>query len=155
MQSYEVLRKAVDRVGVKAVAAELRVSPALVYKWCEESDADDPDASGTRNPLDRLREVVRLTGDTDIVNWLCHEAGGFFVTNPPVRKANFDAELLESTQRLVLAFSRLLEEVSRSASDDGQIKSDEAERIRDDWERLKSTTEAFVTACERGVYRTR
>ena len=35
MKSYEIIRNAVDDLGVKAVAAGLKVSAALVYKWCE------------------------------------------------------------------------------------------------------------------------
>src|SRR5262249_50881963 len=108
MESHEVLREAIDKIGVKAVAAELHVSPALVYKWCEEASADDPDASGTRNPLDRLRDIVKLTRDEAIVGWLCHQAGGFFVRNPPAKSRNYDADLLESTQKLVQQFSELL-----------------------------------------------
>ena len=42
MKSYEVIRQAVDEPGVKAVAAALKVSPALVYKWCEQpAEADE------------------------------------------------------------------------------------------------------------------
>src|SRR5437773_2526873 len=67
MQSYEVLREAAEKVGVKALAAELHLSPALIYKWCEPPDIDDPDASGARNPLDRLRDIVRLTGHVAVV----------------------------------------------------------------------------------------
>ena len=56
MKSYDVIRKAIDEPGVKAVAARLRVSAALVYKWCEpQPDSEDPDQSGARNPLDRVR----------------------------------------------------------------------------------------------------
>lgn len=153
MESHEVLREAIDKLGAKAVAAELRVSPALIYKWCEQARSDDPDASGTRNPLDRLREIVRLTGSVELVNWLCHEAGGFFVHNPPGKSRNLDADLLESTQKLVRQFSELLGEVSQSASNDGQILQNEAKRIREDWERLKTLVETFVVACEKGVYR--
>ena len=61
MESYEVLREAAEGVGVKALAAELRLSPALVYKWCQESSREDVDASGARNPLDRLADIVRVT----------------------------------------------------------------------------------------------
>jgi hypothetical protein len=153
MESHDVLKQAIDRVGVKAVAAELRVSPALIYKWCEEASADDPDASGTRNPLDRVRDVMRLTGDEGIAAWICHQAGGFFVRNPPVKSRNFDADLLESTQKLVRQFSELLGEVSQSVSNDGQILPNEAARIREDWERLKTLVETFVVACEKGTYR--
>src|SRR3712207_8639054 len=50
--------------GVKAVAAALKVSPALVYKWCEApADSEDPDQSGAKNPLDRVREMYLLTKD--------------------------------------------------------------------------------------------
>ena len=34
MKSYEIIKQAVDEPGVKAVAAALKVSQALVYKWC-------------------------------------------------------------------------------------------------------------------------
>jgi len=153
MESHDVLKQAIDRIGVKAVASELRVSPALVYKWCEAAGSDDPDASGTRNPLDRIREIVRLTDDEQIVAWLCQQAGGFFVHNAPVKTRKYDADLLESTQKLVRQFSELLGEISQSVSDDGQITANEAGRIRQDWERLKTLVETFVVACEKGIYR--
>ena len=37
MLSHEVLRRAAEPIGVKALAAKLRLSPAMVYKWCQES----------------------------------------------------------------------------------------------------------------------
>ena len=112
MQSYEVLRDAAEKVGVKALAAELKLSPALIYKWCEPPDSEDPDASGARNPLDRLRDIVRLTSHIPLVSWLCHQAGGFFVHNPGASSKDIDVDLLQSTQHLVQAFSELLNEVS-------------------------------------------
>ncbi len=153
MRSHEVLRNAAEVVGVKALAGELRLSPALIYKWCQEADAGDTDASGTRNPLDRLQQIVQLTGHTPVVSWLCHEADGFFVHNPEATCQDIDSDLLQSTQHLVLGFSRLLNEVSKSVADDGAIDAEEADRIRMGWERLKTTAETFVVACERGVYR--
>lgn len=152
MQSYEVLREAAEKVGVKALAADLRLSPALVYKWCQESSETDPDSSGARNPLDRLAEIIRATGDTRVANWLCHEAGGFFVGNPRLSERAVDEELLITTQRMVQEFGELLGTVSRSIRDDGFISSDEADHIRRAWESLKSVNESFVVACERGVY---
>ncbi|MCG8408208.1 MAG: hypothetical protein MI923_23660 [Phycisphaerales bacterium] len=153
MKSNEVLRDAAETVGVKVLAGELRLSPALIYKWCQEADPTDPDTSGTRNPLDRLREIIKITGHTPVVSWLCHEANGFFVHNPEADCKDIDGDLLQSTQYLVMAFSRLLKEVSESVADDGAIEPDEADRIRIGWERLKTTAETFVVACERGVYR--
>ena len=32
--SHEVLRVAIDKAGVKAVSAQLGLSPAMVYQWC-------------------------------------------------------------------------------------------------------------------------
>ena len=153
MQSHAVLKEAADKVGVKALAARLRLSPALIYKWCEEADRNDPDTSGTRNPLDRVSEIVQITGHVPVVNWLCHEANGFFVHNPEAECENINTDLLQSTQHLVGAFSELLNGVSASVADDGYIVADEADHIRDQWERLKTTAETFVVACERGLYR--
>jgi hypothetical protein len=134
------------------MAAELRLSPALVYKWCQESNRDDPDASGARNPLDRLAEIVRVTQSRDVVNWLCHENDGFFVPNPVLIEGDLETDLLVQTQRLVKEFSELLLTVTRSIEDDGQIEPAEADRIRLAWESLKSSAEAFTVACERGSY---
>ena len=154
MRSHEVLKRAADPVGVKALASELRLSSALVYKWCQESDPNDPDASGARNPLDRLADIVRFTGDREVVNWLCHEAAGFFVSNPAEPPTRVSRELLVNTQRLVKEFSQLLLTVTKSIEDDGEIEPREADRIREAWETFKGTVEAFTVACERGMFRT-
>jgi len=154
MRSHEVIKRAADRIGVKALASKLRISQALVYKWCQPSEAEDGDPSGARNPLDRLVDMVNATGDLRVVNWLCHEADGFFVRNPRANPPDLRAELLVNTQKLVQEFSDLLMTVTRSIEDDGEIEPAEADRIRDSWESLKSTVEAFTVACERGVFRT-
>jgi hypothetical protein len=155
MRSHEVLRRASDTIGVKALAAVLKLSPALVYKWCQEWDPQDPDAGGARNPLDRIADIVRATGDREVINWLCNEGGGFFVTNPSEPRPSLSTELLMNTQRLVTEFSTLLGAVTRSIEDDGLIAPAEADRIRRAWEPLKATVEAFTVACERGLYRQR
>lgn len=152
MRSYEVLRQAADVVGVKALAAKLKLSPALVYKWCQEFDPNDPDVSGARNPLDRLADIVEETGDVEVVQWLCHQAGGFFTRNPRVAPGKSGTELLMNTQRLVQEFSELLMTVTRSIEDDGCIEGKEAERIRDSWEDFKGIVEEFSVACEQGLF---
>lgn len=153
MKSWDVLREACDRVGVKAVAAKLNLSTALVYKWCQEPPTEeDPDASGARNPLDRLHALYEATDDARIVNWFCNAARGFYVPNPEVKPGEHEEQLLNTTQRMVQDFGQLLSEISRGIEDDGLISSDEAERIRQSWEKLKSQAECFVVACERGLY---
>jgi hypothetical protein len=155
MRSYDVLRKATDAIGVKSLAATLKLSPALVYKWCQEWDPTDPDASGARNPLDRVADIVKATGDTNVVNWICHQAGGFFVPNPMPSTTDSGTTLVLNTQRLVREFSELLLTVTNSIADDGEITPEEAERIRDEWEQFKSTVEAFSIAAEKGMFRHR
>ncbi|MCC6424006.1 MAG: hypothetical protein IT447_11055 [Phycisphaerales bacterium] len=154
MKSHEVIRQAVDEPGVKAVAAALRVSAALVYKWCEPpADGHEPEQSGTKNPLDRVREMYTLTKDIRLIRWLCNEAGGFFVANPdPKLRDNLDQTIFDETRAMVRDFSKLLETVTSSVEDDKSIDLKEADDIRQKWEDLKSCVERFVTGCERGRY---
>ena len=153
MKSWEILREATERVGVKAVAAKLKLSTALVYKWCQEPSSEDPGASGARNPLDRLQGLVAATQDARLVNWLCNASNGFFVPNPLVEPGEREEQMLATTQRVVQDFGELLSDISRSIENDGQITPDEADHIRQSWEKLKSQAECFVVACERGMYR--
>ena len=157
MKSYEVIRQAVDEPGVKAVAAALRVSPALVYKWCEPpAEADDPDQSGARNPLDRVREMYLLTRDIRLVRWLCNQAGGFFVANPvPELRKGLDESIFNETRSMVREFSELLETVTEAYDVDSQIDPGEADQIREKWEDLKACLERFTISCEKGLYRVR
>jgi hypothetical protein len=152
MKSYEVIRKAVDESGVKAVAAALKVSPALVYKWCEPlPEHDDPDQSGAKNPLDRVREMYLLTKDITLIRWLCNQAGGFFVADPvPDLRKTRDESLFAQTRTMMREFSELLDAITDSVEDDQMIDVQEADEIRQRWEDLKAWSERFVIACERG-----
>lgn len=152
MKSWEVLREAADRIGVKALAARLNLSTALVYKWCQESQREDPTSSGARNPLDRLREIYEATDDERVINWLCHVGSGFFTRNPSVEPGEAEGQLLNTTQRVVEDFGQMLSAVSRSIENDGRITPDEADTIRETWESLKMKAETFVVACEQGMY---
>ncbi|MDB5171242.1 MAG: hypothetical protein JWM97_1925 [Phycisphaerales bacterium] len=154
MKSYEVIRQAVDEPGVKAVAAVLKVSPALVYKWCEPpAEREDPEQSGAKNPLDRVREMYVLTKDIRLVRWLCNEAGGFFVSNPePVTGKTLDESIFTETRGMVREFSELLETVTDSVENDSLIDLQEADLIRQKWEDLKACVERFVVGCEKGHY---
>ena len=154
MKSFDILRQSVDEPGVKAVAAALKVSPALVYKWCEApADTDDPEQSGTKNPLDRVRDLYMLTKDIRLIRWLCNEAGGFFVSNPvPELRKSLDESIFAETRSMVRDFSELLEKVTESVEDDSVIDLEEADQIRQKWEDLKACVERFVIACEKGHY---
>src|ERR1700753_1456259 len=113
MKSHEIIRQAVEEPGVKAVAAVLKVSPALVYKWCEPvAEKEDPEQSGAKNPLDRVREMFTLTKDIRLVRWLCNEAGGFFVSNAETpRGKTLDESIFAESRDMVREFSKLLDTV--------------------------------------------
>lgn len=148
MESYEVLRECIHETGVKIVASEMRLSTSLVYKWCQER-ADD---SGADNPLDRLKRLVEITGDEAPIQWLCQQFGGFFVANPAAKSESANEPALVATQSLLREFSDILAEVSGSLAGDNSISLDEAAKIRKEWEELKTLAEAFVVACEAGLY---
>ena len=111
MKSYEVIEHAVDDMGVKAVASAMKISAALVYKWCEPApEQDDTEASGAKNPLDRVRELYLLTKDIRLIRFLCNQAGGFFVANPvPDLRKNPEQRIFDETRLMVRDFSELLD----------------------------------------------
>ncbi|MBL4847655.1 MAG: hypothetical protein JKY65_19230 [Planctomycetes bacterium] len=149
MKSHQLLRQVIQPHGVKKIAHELRVSNSLIYKWCEE---DSEDGSGARNPLDRLLKLVESTQDREPIEWLCSRTGGTYVPNPVVDLEGYDAEYIAHTQQLLDNFSQLLRTVSQAMSDDGRVDQEEAGTIRREWDRLKGASEAFVQACELGMF---
>lgn len=147
MESHEILRESFDgpHAGPKEVAEALGISLSLVYKWAQPGGDR---GSGSRNPLDRVEALVRLTRHQGIVEWLCQRAGGYFVRNPancPTR----GYEVVPATHQIVQQFAGLLDAVSRAALDN-EITSDEAEEIRRVWDGLKAYCEGFVRCCEEG-----
>jgi hypothetical protein len=156
MKSYEVIRQATEEPGVKAVAGALKVSAALVYKWCEPPEnAEDPDASGAKNPLDRVREMYEITKDIGLIRFLCNNAGGFFIANPtlPHPAKTLDENIFAETRGMVRDFSELLDTITESLEKTPGIQPDEAVNIRQRWEDLKACVEQFVRGCELGFYK--
>ncbi len=153
MKSYEIIRQAVEEPGVKQVASELKVSAALIYKWCEPPAKDsDPDQSGAKNPLDRVKELYTITKNVGLIRWLCNEADGFFLPNPRTNVGNdLDKAFYVETRRVVRDFSELLDSFTESA-EDHNVDTTEADQIRQKWEELKSSVERFVVLCEKGYF---
>lgn len=147
MESYEIFKEAFKRSSPKAVASELGVSLSLVYKWAQEQSET---GSGSRNPLDRLLEIIRLTEEPRIIEWLCEKSDGYFVRNPP-SSCEQGFEVLPATNEIVAQFSELLSQISQAALD-SSITLDEAKDIRAQWDRLKCYGEGFVRCCEEGDF---
>ncbi len=149
--SHTVLRDTVNKIGAKIVADELKLSVAMIYKWCQSSDGGL--ASGERNPLDRVLALCEAANSDKPVKWLCERRNGVFVRNTALE---FDAEPagshLRATQRIVKEFSELLGTLSESYREGEGVSPEAAARIRRDWEDVKRAAERLVRACERGDF---
>lgn len=148
MQSHEVLREVLKKTSAKQIAADMGLSLSLIYKWAEPPG--DATGSGAHNPLDRVDQLLRITGDARIAQWVCERAGGFFINNPEVPKPHPYA-LIPTTNSIVQEFADMLAVIA-TASADSSVTKDEAKQIRRRWEELKSVTEGFVRAAEDGNY---
>ncbi|MCX6938930.1 MAG: hypothetical protein NTU80_13770 [Verrucomicrobia bacterium] len=148
MESHELLKDVLKRTSAKQIAADMNLSLSLIYKWAEPPI--DVAGSGSSNPLDRIEQLIKSTGDVRVAHWVCCRAGGFFIANPPV-KATRQA-LVPATNEIVRDFADLLGVIS-AASADQQVTAAEAKSIRAKWEELKTATEGFVNAAEKGAYR--
>ncbi len=147
MQSHELLKEVLKKTSAKQIAAEMGLSLSLIYKWAEPPD--EGAGSGANNPLDRIAQLVRITKDPRIAQWVCELADGFFITNPRVKP---DAQqLIPSTNSIVQEFADMLGVIAVAASDSA-ISKEEARVIRRRWEDLKSVTEGFVRNCEDGNF---
>jgi hypothetical protein len=147
MQSHEVMKDVLKKTSAKQISADMNLSLSLIYKWAEPPEEDS--GSGASSPLDRVGQLIRITNDARIAQWVSEQADGFFIRNPhnlPPTHA-----LIPATNDIVQEFADMLATIAR-ASADNAISSDEAKTIRRRWEELKSVTEGFVQSAEGGSY---
>jgi hypothetical protein len=147
MQSHELLKEVLKRTSAKQIAADMGLSLSLIYKWAEPPQ--DETGSGANNPLDRIEQLLRITNDARIAQWVCERAGGFFITNPKDRPHPY--QLIPYTNNIVQEFADMLGVIAVAASDN-RISKEEAKAIRRRWEDLKSVTEGFVRSSEEGNF---
>lgn len=148
MQSHEVLKEVLKKVSAKQISAEMGLSLSLIYKWAEPPPDDT--GSGANNPLDRIEQLLRITHDPRIAQWVCERAGGFFISNPKEHRPH-PYQLIPSTNSILQEFADMLGVIAGAASDN-TITKEEAKAIRRRWEDLKSVTEGFVRSCEDGRF---
>lgn len=147
MQSHELLKEVLKRTSAKQIAPDMGLSLSLIYKWAEPPQ--DETGSGANNPLDRIEQLLRITNDERIAQWVCERAGGFFIRNPKAKPHPY--QLIPSTNSIVQEFADMLGVIAVAAADN-QITKDEAKAIRRRWEDLKSVTEGFVRNSEEGNF---
>lgn len=148
MQSHELLREVFETTSPKQVSAELGLSLSMIYKWAEPPEQHA--GSGVANPLDRIGALYRCTQDPRIIQWICQQAGGFFIRNPKTQNSH-SSFLIPATNEIVQEFADLLAVIATAASDN-HISAEEAKKIRRRWEELKCVTENFVACCEQGNF---
>lgn len=149
MQSHELLKDVLKKTSAKQIAADLGLSLSLIYKWAEPPAGNE--GSGSNNPLDRIEQLLAITGDRRIAQWVCERAGGFFITNPEAKAHPY--QLIPATNDIVQEFADMLQVIAVAAGDQ-TITPDEARKIRSRWEGLKSVTEGFVRSAEMGNFST-
>jgi hypothetical protein len=145
MQSHALLKDILQKISAKQVSAEMGLSLSLIYKWAEPA----AHGSGAANPLDRVEQLLKLTGDRRLAHWVCERAGGFFINNP--RGRAHMVQLIPATNSIVQEFADMLAVIAAAATDN-TITKQEAADIRGRWEELKSVTEEFVRCCEVGNF---
>jgi hypothetical protein len=147
MQAHEVMREVLKKISAKQISADMGLSLSLIYKWAEPPEDDS--GSGASSPLDRVGQLIKISQDTKIAQWVCEQAGGFYIRNPenlPPHQA-----LIPITNDIVQEFADMLATIAQSSADN-IISKDEAKTIRRRWEELKTVTEGFVRAAESGNF---
>ncbi len=147
MHSHEVMREVLKKTSAKQIAADMNLSLSLIYKWAEPPEDDS--GSGASSPLDRVGQLIRITRDVRIAQWVCEQADGFYIRNPHTVAPT--SNVIPVTNDIVQEFADMLATIAQ-ASADNAISKDEAKVIRRRWEELKSVTEGFVKAAESGNY---
>ncbi len=147
MHSHEVMRDVLKQTSAKQIAADMGLSLSLIYKWAEPPEDDS--GSGASSPLDRVGQLLRITGDVRIAQWVCEQADGFYIRNP--HNLPPTANVIPATNGIIQEFADMLATIA-TASADNAISKEEARTIRRRWEELKSVTEGFVKAAESGNY---
>src|SRR6185369_1883209 len=147
MQSHEVMREVLKKTSAKQIAAEMALSLSLIYKWAEPPEDDS--GSGASSPLDRVGQLIKITHDSKLAQWVCEQAGGFYIRNPENLPTN--QPLIPITNDIVQEFADMLATIAQSSADN-VISKDEAKTIRRRWEELKTVTEGFVRAAESGNF---
>lgn len=147
MHSHEVMKEVLKKTSAKQIAADMGLSLSLIYKWAEPPE--DTSGSGASSPLDRVGQMIRITRDPRLAQWVCEQAGGFFIRNPHTMPT--DRQLIPLTNDIVQEFADMLATIATSSADN-VITKEEARNIRRRWEELKTVTEGFVTSAEKGTF---
>lgn len=116
----------------------------MLYKWRQPA----AHGSGQPNPLHRTAQLIALTGDTRVLDWLAQKAGGHFT---PDEGEPGTGRLDKAANALVREFGLLIANVA-DAIEDQRVTTEETHELRAQWNLLRKRAEAFVRRCEKGDY---
>jgi hypothetical protein len=102
------------------------------------------------NPLDRIATLVQCTGDRRPVEWLCAQAGGCFMPNPPA-KGSLPKDWLPVTGTVMQELGRLQAAIGAWLMVK-QYPGPQTEGLRALWDKLKPDMERLVSGGERGLF---
>ena len=90
--SWRVLDEAIGRMR-RVVAHAAGRAESLVVRWCCPPPSQEfPDGSGCTNPLDLVVTVLNESERPGVaLEWLCHQFGGHFVSEPGTAGEMFGA----------------------------------------------------------------
>ncbi|MDB6170712.1 MAG: hypothetical protein JWL59_23 [Chthoniobacteraceae bacterium] len=148
VKSHQLFRELFLHTNPKELAAALGLSTSMIYKWAEPTGEG---GSGSSNPLDRIAQLLEITGDRRIAEWICDRAGGFYIKSPEVTGISYSSSVVSSTNYIVQEFAQMLGAIATAALDNS-ITEAETRDIRKRWQELKSATEEFVCCCEKGNF---
>lgn len=141
MKSWELLRELFARQGIKQIAARLGRSRWLVHKWTEPAGGT---GSGLRNPLDVLALLMQGTDARRLAQWVCAQAGGRFVPDPPVTPCSAterQACVGRGLQALWQMTAALAGQVSHPRQSEGEMK-----RLQALWAELQADMEQLLAS---------
>jgi hypothetical protein len=149
LKSHELLQH-VLQPHMKEFDATTKPARSTVYQWTRPPP---PKGTGSRNPLDGVESLMQFAdaqGKTEIAQWVCLAAHGFFI--PGANPEHHDnPQLLRHSTQLIQEFAKMIETLAETARD-GKIEPHEARDIRKAWQRIQSTTEFYVRECESGRF---
>lgn len=99
--------RAGGELSVEQVAEELRVSPALVYKWGEDDERH-------HFPANLVAPLTQLTGDARLIEYLCRRCDGVFVELPR------GCRDLDVARKMVGEFAHALDAFASATSADSE-----------------------------------
>ena len=138
-----------NRKKVETIAEELGMGASYLARAALPDEdmlgAQDQRATGVRFPLKQLVPLIRATGDTQVLNYICHSVG--LVALPIPQETSSLKSIQKGALKASAEFGDLMREISKSC-DDNILSRPERERIhKEGWEAITAIMQVII-GCE-------